>query len=67
MFLKQKRRNRGFYAKGQTMVEYLIIFAVALAVMIAFLRPGGFFFNSLNETTAISINILNSTATRIFR
>ena len=42
--------------KGQNMLEYLLLFAVVIVVLLVFLSPGGFFSRSLDQSLDSSIN-----------
>jgi UDP-glucose 4-epimerase len=50
---------------GQSTVEYIILFAAVIAVMIIFLRPGGYFQNTLNQTLNVGANSMLNMAIRL--
>jgi len=59
---KVKRRT----TKGQSMAEYMMVIAAILAIMFVFLRPGGMFGNSVNQSLQATIITMNTVATDIF-
>lgn len=50
---------------GQSTVEYIILVAAVLAVLIIFLRPGGVFYKSFNTTLGTGTNGMTDMADRL--
>ena len=42
--------------KGQNMIEYLLLFAVVVAILLTFLSPGGFFSRALDRSLDSAVN-----------
>jgi uncharacterized protein (UPF0333 family) len=51
--------------KGQSTVEYIILVAAILAALIVFLRPGGIFSSSVNDTFVSGTNGMVDMANRL--
>lgn len=51
--------------KGQSTVEYLILVGIVIAVIIVFLKPGGVFQNSYNQTLQTATNGMTTMANRL--
>jgi uncharacterized protein (UPF0333 family) len=56
----QKRKN-----KGQSTVEYILLVAAVIAVLIVFLGPNGPFASSYNDALSDSATSMNSMTGRI--
>jgi hypothetical protein len=52
--------------KGQSTVEYLVLMAVVIAVLITFMRPGGSVQRSVNQGYAVATNRMNVASDMIF-
>ncbi|MCA9401518.1 MAG: class III signal peptide-containing protein [Candidatus Omnitrophica bacterium] len=52
--------------KGQSTVEYIILVAAVLAVLILFLQPNGPFYRAFNETLTTGTNGMTNMATRLY-
>jgi len=50
---------------GQSTVEYIILVAAVIAVLIIFLRPGGIFHTSLNQTLIDGTNSMLNMSERL--
>jgi hypothetical protein len=44
-----EKRKREIFEKGQSVVEYIILVAVVLGVLVVFLRPGGHFSRTVSN------------------
>lgn len=42
--------------KGQNTIEYLLIFALVIVVLLVALGPGGFMTQSINQAIEVSVN-----------
>ena len=51
--------------KGQSTVEYLILVAGVIAILIVFMREGGTFRNALNNTYTTATNGMETMANRL--
>ena len=51
--------------KGQSTVEYVVLVAAIIAALIVFLRPGGVFQSTFNDTLASGTTGMNSMANRL--
>ena len=51
--------------KGQSTVEYLVLFAAIIAVIIIFLQPGGVFSTAYNGTLSQGTNGMEDMANRL--
>jgi hypothetical protein len=58
--VKNNRRK-----KGQSTLEYIILVTGVIAILIVFLRPGGGFNTSLNETLKAGTNGMTNMARRL--
>lgn len=52
--------------KGQSTVEYFIVFTVVILVALAFAMQGGVFQNALNATVDKNLNAMVGMANKIF-
>lgn len=52
--------------KGQSTVEYFIVFTVVILVALAFAMQGGVFQNALNATVDKNLNAMVGMANQIF-
>lgn len=62
--LKQQKHKTP--KQAQTTVEYLLLFAFVLFVLIIFLARGGFFERTLNRTLEFNSNYMLESADNIF-
>ena len=53
--------------KAQTMVEYLLLFAVIVAVLLIAIGPGGFISRSVDRSLDLSADGLISMANRVYQ
>lgn len=51
--------------KGQSTVEYIVLAAAVIAVLLVFLRPGGVFVNAFNQTLSTGTNGMTNMADRL--
>ncbi len=51
--------------KGQSTVEYIILVAGVIAVLIVFLKPGGIFQNAYNKTLTQGTNGMEDMSNRL--
>ncbi len=51
--------------KGQSTVEYIILVAAIIALLLVFLRPGGIFSTTLNDTLVSGTNGMVNMAQRL--
>ena len=60
--IKIKNRKK---EEGQSTVEYIILVAAIIAILIVFLRPGGVFQNAFNQTLSSGTNGMADMANRL--
>ena len=65
MLKREKNHNLKRKKKGQSTVEYIILVAAVVAVLIIFLRPGGIFATAFNATLASGTNGMLNMADRL--
>ena len=51
--------------KGQSTVEYILLFTAVVAVVMLFLRPNGIFYTALNQTLVDGTNSMLNMANRL--
>ena len=51
--------------QGQQLIEYMMLFAIVVVILIAFVRPGGPFRTSVNQALNLTIQHLNTEAERM--
>lgn len=57
-----KRKN---LLKGQSIIEYVLLVAAVIAILIFFLRPGGMFDKSVTSTLEMSTNGMTQMGNRL--
>lgn len=60
------RKRNIFLKHGQTMIEYMLLFAIIILVAMAILRPGGWFSKSIEQTANMNIDAMLNMSNRIF-
>jgi competence protein ComGC len=65
MLKRNKTINRKKKQKGQSTVEYIILVAAVIGILIVFLRPGGVFQNAYNDTLSQGTNGMVNMAQRL--
>jgi len=64
MLREIKRRNRSLDRRGQNAVEYLLVFALVVVVIVLALAPNGFMTRAIDQSFDLAIdgmvNIVNS-------
>ena len=51
--------------QGQSTVEYIVLVAAVIAALIVFLKPGGFFAQSVNKTLQSATQSMNKMSNRL--
>ena len=65
MFKKTKIRKTNNLKQGQSTVEYILLFAAIIAILIVFLRPNGIFQNAYQNTLELGTNGMSDMANRL--
>ena len=56
MIRLNRQKTKGFISrKAQSAVEYLLLFAIVIVILLLALKPGGFLSNSINQAVDLSV------------
>lgn len=65
--MDKKQKRKSAFQEGQSMVEYLILVAIIIIVVMALLAPGGYFQKAFNWTIYKQGEDMYKPASRMFR
>ena len=51
--------------RGQQLIEYLMLFAIVIVVLIIFLNPAGPFRRTVNQALDLTLNQINKEASKL--